>query len=80
MVKATGTQTYRLTADGFHVCVLFLKLGHRIYAPLAAAALNPVAHDARLLAEQQATPDRLYVGTNHVLDLLLDQLGLRVAA
>ena len=52
MVKASGTQTYRLTADGFRVCVLFLKLGHRIYAPLAAAALNPVAHDARLPAEQ----------------------------
>jgi hypothetical protein len=80
VVKAAGTQTYRLTDDGFRVCVLFLKVAHRIYAPLTAAALAPVAHDARLPNDRQATLDRLYVAVDRALDLLLDQLGLRAAA
>jgi hypothetical protein len=78
--KVAGTQTYRLTPEGFRVCVLFLKLVHRIYAPLTAAALEPVAHDARLPAERQAALDRLYVAIDQALDLLLEQLGLRLAA
>ena len=71
---------YRLTEDGFRICVLFLKLFQRIYAPLVAAALEPVAHDARLPAERQAPLDRLYSAVDRALDLLLDQLGLRPAA
>ena len=80
VLKVAGTQMYRLTEDGFRICVLFLKLFQRIYAPLVAAALEPVAHDARLPAERQAPLDRLYSAVDRALDLLLDQLGLRPAA
>jgi hypothetical protein len=78
--RVAGTQTYQLTPDGFRVCVLFLKLFHRIYAPLTAAALDPVAHDTRLPEERHSTLDRLYSAVDRALDLLLAQLGLRPAA
>ncbi len=80
MVKVAGTQTYRLTEEGFRICVLFLKLSQRLYAPLTAAAVAPVPHDARLPEQHRASLDRLYAAIDHALDLLLDQLGLRPAA
>ena len=80
MVKVAGTQTYRLTEEGFRVCVLFLKLFQRLYAPLTAAAVDPVPHDARLPEPHRSTLDRLYAAVDRALDLLVDQLGLRPAA
>jgi hypothetical protein len=80
VVKVAGTQAYRLTGEGFRVCVLFLKLFHRLYAPLTAAAVGPVPHDARLPEQDRSALDRLYGAIDHALDLLLDQLGLRPAA
>ncbi len=80
VVKVAGTQTYRLTEEGFRVCVLFLKLFHRLYAPLTAAAIEPIAHDARVPEQHRSPLDRLYAAVDHALDLLLDQLGLKVAA
>ena len=80
VVKVAGTQTYRLTEAGFRVCVLFRKLFQRLYAPLTAAAVDPVPHDARLSDEHRSTLDRLCAAVDHALDLLVDQLGLRPAA
>lgn len=80
VVKVPGTQTYRLTEAGFRICVLFLKLFHRRYAPLIAAAVVPVPQDARLPEEHSATLDRLYAAVDQALDLLLDHLGLKAAA
>lgn len=74
------TQTYRLTPPGFRICVVFLKLAHRVYAPLAAAVLQPVAHDATLSTERRAQLDHLYAGVDHALDALLDHLGFKRAA
>ena len=80
VLKVVGTQTYRLTEAGFRICVLFLKLFHRVYAPLTAAALDPVPHDSRLSETHRSTLDRLYTAVDQALDLLVDQLGLRAAA
>jgi hypothetical protein len=80
VVKVPKTQTYRLTPPGFRICVVFLKLAHRVYAPLAAAVLQPVAHDATLSTERRAQLDHLYAGVDHALDALLDHLGFRRAA
>jgi len=75
--KVEGTQAYRLTTEGFRICVLFLKLFHRVYAPLTAAAVDPVAYDSRMPDDRRATLDRLYAAVDGALDLLFDHVGLR---
>jgi hypothetical protein len=59
VLKVPKTQTYRVTPHGMRICVLFLKLAHRVYAPFAAAALRPLAHDAMLAAHSSmpCTPE-----------------------
>jgi hypothetical protein len=80
VLKVPRTQTYRLTAQGFRLCVLFLKLFHRVYGPLAASVLKPVAHDAVLPDDRRGALDHLYADVDRALDCLLDHLGFRVAA
>jgi hypothetical protein len=80
VVKVRTTQSYRLTPQGFRVCVSFLKLFHRVYAPFSAAAFEPVADDALLPQECRCTLDQLYAGVDHALDQLLDHLGFSLAA
>jgi hypothetical protein len=80
VLKVPKTQTYRVTPQGFRICILFLKLFHRVYAPLSAAVLEPVAHDARLPDDRRADLDRLYAAVDCALDDLLDHLGFRTAA
>jgi hypothetical protein len=80
VLKVPRTQTYRLSAEGFRLCVLFLKLVQRVYGPLAAAALDPIAHDVHLPDDRRATLDRLYAGVDNAVDLLIDYLGLDLAA
>jgi hypothetical protein len=80
VVKVPKTQTYRLTPQGFRICVLFLKLVHRLYAPFSAAVVQPVPHDALLPDDRRCALDRLYAGVDHALDQLLDHLGFSLAA
>ena len=71
---------YRLTAQGFRICVLFLKLFQRVYAPLSAAVLQPLTHDAALPEDRRCALDQLSAAVDRALDLLLDHLGLSRAA
>jgi hypothetical protein len=80
VLKVPKTQTYRLTPQGLRICVLYLKLSCRVYAPFAAATLRPVAHDDRFPAARRAQLDNLYAGVDRALDLLLDHLGFKLAA
>jgi hypothetical protein len=80
VVKVPKTQTYRLTPHGFRICVLFLKLFHRVYAPFTAAAVDPVPSDALLPDDRRCTLDQLYAGVDQALDQLLDHLGFSLAA
>jgi hypothetical protein len=80
VLKVPKTQTYRLTAPGFRICVLFLKLAHRVYAPFSAATLQPFNNDAVVPADRRAQLDLLYAGVDRALDSLLDHLGLGRAA
>ena len=80
VLKVPKTQTYRVTPPGMRICVLFLKLAHRVYAPFAAASLRPISHDDQLPADRRAQLDTLYAGVDRALDLLLDHLGLKPAA
>lgn len=46
--KVPHSRRYRLVPQGYTICVVFLKLSERVYAPLTAGLLRPVAADARL--------------------------------
>jgi hypothetical protein len=80
VLKVPKTQTYRLTPQGLRICVLFLKLFHRVYAPMSAAILKPIAHDAMLPDDRRGALDQLYAGVDRALDQLLDHLGFSLAA
>jgi hypothetical protein len=80
VVKVPKTQTYRLTPQGFRICVLFLKLFHRVYAPFSAAVVQPVPQDALLSDDRRCTLDQLYASVDRALDQLLDHLGFSQAA
>jgi hypothetical protein len=80
VLKIPKTQTYRVTPQGMRLCVLFLKLAQRVYAPFAAASLQPITHDNQLIAERRAHLDTLYADVDSALDRLLDHLGFKLAA
>jgi hypothetical protein len=80
VLKIHGTHTYQLTPNGFRLCVLHLKLFHKVYAPLTAAVWEPVPADARLPEEKRSELDRLYVAVDQALQALHDRIGLRESA
>ena len=78
--KVAHSRRYRLLPQGYRICVLFLKLFERVYAPLTAGLLQPVAADAALAEEKRHQLDRLYQRIVTDLDNLLRAVGLRAAA
>jgi hypothetical protein len=79
VVKVEGTHRYRLTAEGFRLCVLFIKLADRVYKPLTAATLSPITEDETLAPEKRALLDQHYAAVDLAINNLLDQLGLKAA-
>jgi hypothetical protein len=65
------SRRYRLLPQGYRICVLFLKLFVRVYAPLTAGLLRPIAADAALAEEKRHRLDRLYQRIVTDLDELL---------
>jgi hypothetical protein len=80
VLKVPKTQSYHLSPQGMRICVLFLKLFQRVYAPLSAAALKPLAHDSVLPEDSRCELDHLYAAVDRALDLILDHLGFTTAA
>lgn len=78
--KLHHTRRYRLTTTGYRICVLFLKLWKKVYAPIVAGSFHPVAADSALPSPKTTPLDRLYLGVTRALDQLLDEVGLSVAA
>jgi hypothetical protein len=78
--KVPHSQWYRLLPEGYRVCVLFLKLFERVYAPLTAGLLRPLAADARLPEDRRHPLDRLYQRIVTDLDALCRAVGLQRAA
>ena len=77
--RIAGTQTYRLPSAGYRIAVLYLKLFHRIDAPLTAGIMEPVPWDEHLPPEHRAALDRLYVAVDRALNQLFESVGLRLA-
>jgi hypothetical protein len=78
--KVPRTRRYQLTREGYSICVLFLKLFERIYAPLTAGLLQSVAGDSILQRQRRTQLDCLYQRVADDLDKLLSLVGLNVAA
>ena len=78
--RVAGTQSYRLPTQGYRIAVLYLKLFHRIYAPLTAGILEPVPWDDRLPPERRASLDRMYAAVDCALNQLFESVGVRLAA
>ena len=78
--KIPHSRRYRLAAKGYSICVAFLKLFERIYAPLTAGLLAPFRGDRALPDEKRCALDRLYQRISDDLDALLRAVGLKVAA
>ena len=74
--KLPRSRRYHLLAEGYSVCLIFLKLFERVYAPLTAARLRPVPGDAALPPRKHSLLDRLYQRFNAALDRLLHAVGL----
>jgi len=74
------SRRYQLVGKGYSICVAFLKLFEKIYAPLTAGLLAPFRGDRDLPDEKRCTLDRLYQRICDDLDALLRAVGLKVAA
>jgi len=78
--KLPHSRRYRLVGKGYAICLIFLKLFERIYAPLTAGLLKPFPGDRKLAETKRCTLDRLYQRITDDLDQLLRAVGLNVAA
>jgi len=73
------SRRYRLVRDGYSVCLVFLKLFERIYAPLTAGLLRPFSGDTKLQQQRRSQLDRLYQRVVDDLNRLMDAVGLKAA-
>jgi hypothetical protein len=77
--RLNKSRRYRLTSQGYRICVVYLKLFEKIYAPLASAILKPFKPDSQLQSAKTSLLDRLYRTVVDALDLLVDAVGIKVA-
>jgi hypothetical protein len=78
--KVPHSRRYRLVGNGYSICLVFLKLFEKIYAPLTAGLLAPFRGDRILVEEKRCQLDRLYQRISDNLDAILQVVGLKVAA
>jgi hypothetical protein len=77
--KIAHSRRYRLLAHGYQICLVFLKLYEKIYAPLTAGILQPFAADQSIPREKITALDRRYAAVIQALDDLVDVVGLKAA-
>ncbi len=77
--KVPRSRRYRLLPKGYSICLVFLKLFERIYAPLTAGLLSPVSANSRLQQQKRSQLDRLYQRVIDDLDKLMQAVGLKAA-
>jgi hypothetical protein len=77
--KLPHARRYRLLPEGYRICLVFLKLFERIYAPLTAGLLQPFPGDAALQQPRLSQLDKLYQQVVQALDRLLQGVGLKAA-
>jgi hypothetical protein len=78
--KVPGTQTYRMTKEGYQIAILFLKLKERLLAPLVSGIMEPQAADRQFPKERCSKLDRSYQRIESALTQLCRDLGIRICA
>src|SRR6266704_1139642 len=79
VAKLPNSRRYQLLPQGYSICLVFLKLFERVYAPLAAGLLSPIKADKRLESQRRSQLDRLYQRVIDDLDTLVRAVGLKAA-
>jgi len=74
------SRRHRPMGKGYSICVAFLKIFEKIYAPITAGLLAPFRGDRALAEEKRCELDRLYQRVSDDLDALMRAVGIRVAA
>jgi hypothetical protein len=77
--RLNKSRRYRLTSEGYRICVVYLKLFEKVYAPLTSGILKPFKDDDRVPTADTSLLDRVYSTVVKALDLLVDAVGLKVA-
>jgi hypothetical protein len=76
--KVQRSRRYRLVGKGYSICLVFLKLFEKIYAPLTAGLLAPYRGDRILAEEKRCQLDRSYQRICDSLSRYVQSLRLRV--
>jgi len=79
VAKLPRSRRYQLLAQGYSICLIFLKLFERVYAPLTAGLLSPVSADRQIDQQKRSQLDRLYQRILDDLDALVRAVGLKAA-
>src|SRR5258708_2626223 len=79
VAKLPNSRRYQLLPQGYSICLVFLKLFERVYAPLTAGLLGPLKADKRLESQRPSQLDRLYQRVIDDLDTLVRAVGLKAA-
>jgi hypothetical protein len=77
--KIPHTRSYRLTSQGYQICLVYLKLFEKVYAPLTQGILQPFPADPRLAETRTSRLDQLYRTVVQALDQLVSAVGLQAA-
>jgi len=77
--KVPRSRRYRLLPEGYSICLVFLKLFEKIYAPLTAGLLQPFTGDSKLQHQRRSQLDRLYQRVVDDLTKLMAAVGLKAA-
>jgi hypothetical protein len=78
--KLPHSRRYQLLPNGYRICLLFLKLFDKIYAPLTAGLLHPYPGDRTMTDDRLHQLDKLYPSVAAALDELVAAVGLKLAA
>ena len=79
VAQLPNSRRYQLLPQGYSICLVFLKLFERVYAPLTAGLLSPISADNRLERQKRSQLDRLYQRVVDDLDTLIRAVGLKAA-
>lgn len=79
VTKLPRSRRYQLLPRGYSICLIFLKLFERVYAPLTAGLLSPVRSDRQVEQQKRSQLDRLYQRVVDDIDALVQAVGLKAA-
>jgi hypothetical protein len=74
--RCPRTQAYQVSQEGYRIGFFYLKLYHKLYAPLTAAICEPDPGDNRVPPSRRTKLDRLYVAVDRAFQNLADHLGV----